>query len=304
VEVGVVIPVHGFSPYLIQTLEAVLGQDDAPAEVVVVDDGSPRPLVLPDGVAGAVRLVRRDEQGGPGAARNAGVAALGEAIDHVAFCDHDDVWMPGYLAAHERAIAHHPDATILTGDAVVVGPDDRPTGEPWQGMHPGSHRAALVLPTVYERHPVCLSATIVRRSAFVDAGGFDERLPQAEDLDLWLRMLERDERLVCALGATVRYRRHPAGLTHDLVALADSLLHVHRAHAAHVRESVAQRATAADLRARAAGLTRLGCYADARVEYDRADELIPPLLGDRWRSAVLAVPGLRARVARRGPYGV
>lgn len=301
-QVGVVIPVHGFSPYLVQTLDAVLGQEDGPVEVVVVDDGSPRPVVLPDGLEDDVRVLRLEERRGPGGARNAGVASFSDEVDHVAFCDHDDVWQPGYLAAHERAVAHHPHATILSGEAVVVGPDDRPTGEHWEGLHPGGHRPALVLPTIYERHPLCTSATIVRREAFDGVDGFDEELGQAEDLDLWLRLLEQDEQLVCVLGATVRYRRHPSGLTHDLVGLADDLLKVHRAHAPHVRESVARRAEAADLRARAAGLTRLGRYDEARAQYAEADDLLPPLLGDRLRSAVLAVPGLRARVGKRRPY--
>lgn len=302
--VGVVIPVYGFSPYLAQTLDAVLGQDDPPADVVVVDDGSPSPVALPAEHDGRVRVVHRKERGGPGAARNTGIAALDPAVDLVAFCDHDDVWTHGYLAAHARALAHHPEASILTGDTLIVGPDDRVTGEQWQGLHRGGHRPALVLPTIYERHPLCTSATIVRRSALDEVGGFDATLPQAEDLDLWLRLLAEGYGLVSVLGATVRYRRHPAGLTHDLVSLAESLLRVHRAHAAHVREPVARRSEAADRRGRAAGLTRLGRYDEAREEYRVADALLPPLLGERLRSAVLAVPGLRARVGRGRPYGI
>jgi GT2 family glycosyltransferase len=304
VPVGVVIPVHGFSPYLVQTLDAVIGQDPPPVDVVVVDDGSPTPLALPAEHEDAVRLVRLDERRGPGAARNAGIGVLDPDVDLVAFCDHDDVWTPGYLAAHARGLEHHPDASILTGDTLIVGPDDRETGERWQGLHRGAHRPSLVLPTIYERHPLCTSATVVRRSALDDVGGFDETLPQAEDLDLWLRLLAEDHGLVAVLGATVRYRRHPSGLTHDLVELAESLLRVHRAHAERVREPVARRAEAADLRGRAAGLARLGRFDEARAEYAAADELLPPLLGERARAAVLAVPGLRSRVRRRGPYGV
>jgi GT2 family glycosyltransferase len=304
VPVGVVIPVHGFSPYLAQTLDAVVGQDDPPVDVVVVDDGSPTPIALPAEHHDLVRLVRREDRGGPGAARNLGIGSLADEVDFVAFCDHDDVWTPGYLGAHARALAHHPTASILSGDSLIVGPDDRVTGEVWQALHRGSHRPELVLPTVYERHPLCTSATIVRRSALDEVGGFDESLPQAEDLDLWLRLLAEDHLLVAVLGATVRYRRHPSGLTHDLVTLAESLRRVHLRHAEHVRETVARRAEASDLRARAAGLSRLGRFDEAREDYAAADELLPPLLGERLRAGVLAIPGLRSRVGRGRPYGV
>ena len=67
--VGVVIPVYGFSPYLAQTLDAVVGQDDPPADVVVVD---------PATVAAKPIEIRHDLPGGSW--RLYGEA---EGIDHV-----------------------------------------------------------------------------------------------------------------------------------------------------------------------------------------------------------------------------
>ncbi|EHN10907.1 putative glycosyltransferase [Patulibacter medicamentivorans] len=300
---GVVLPVRGFSPYLIQTLDAVLAQTRPAAAVVVVDDGSTRPVALHPDHVGRVQLLRLDRSRGPGAARNAGVAALPEDVDFVAFCDHDDVWDPGHLAAHARAIQRHPEASILTGDTTIVGPDDRPTGERWNALHPGAHRSFLVLPLVYERHPLCTSATVVRRAALEAVGGFDEELPQAEDLDLWLRLLEAGSDLVAVLGATVRYRRHPGGLTHDLITLAESLLRVHRAHAEQVQAPVVRRATAADLRGMATGLARVGAHERARAVLAEADALLPPRPVERLRRALLAVPLLRTRIGRGDPYG-
>ena len=75
--IGVIVPVHGFAPYLAETLDCVLSQEPAPAEVVVVDDASPEPLELHPDHAPDCRLVRRDECGGPAAARESGLAALG-----------------------------------------------------------------------------------------------------------------------------------------------------------------------------------------------------------------------------------
>jgi glycosyltransferase involved in cell wall biosynthesis len=300
---GVVIPVHGFSPYLVQTLEAVLLQTEPAVQVIVVDDGSPRGLALPSGHGDMVRVIRLDAPSGPGAARNAGVAALRDDVDVVAFCDHDDVWGPGHLAAHARAMDRHPDVQVFSGDALLVGPDDRSTGELWPDMHHGVHRWFLVLPTIYERDPLCLSATVVRRAGFDAIGGFDERLSQAEDLDLWLRLLENESDLVSVLGATVRYRRHPGGLTHDLVGLAHARMRVHREHADAVRPVVVRRAESADLRSLGTGLARIGCYAEARDAYARADELLRPLPAERLRAAALAVPWLREHVGRARPYG-
>ncbi|MCK9248063.1 MAG: glycosyltransferase [Solirubrobacteraceae bacterium] len=301
---GVVVPVHGFTPYLVETLDAVLGQTEPASSVVVVDDGSSVPLALDDAQRDRVRIVRLDRRLGPAGARNAGVAALPDDVDHVAFCDHDDVWLPGHLAAIARAARRHPDAGALTGDAEIVGPDGRVTGERWTALTPGRHRWFLVLPVIYERHPMCTSATVVRRTAFDEVGGFDETLDQAEDLDLWLRLLEAGHDLVSVLGATVRYRRHPDGLTHDLVALGGDLRRVLDAHADRVPDTVHRRAVAAAVRGIAAGHARRGEPDEARLALAEAHALIAPRPSERLRELALRVPGLRDRIGRRSPYGV
>lgn len=56
--VGVIVPVHGWAPYLAETLDGVLGED--PGCVIVVDDGSPSPLRLDPAHAGRCRLVRHE----------------------------------------------------------------------------------------------------------------------------------------------------------------------------------------------------------------------------------------------------
>lgn len=104
VAVSVVIPTYNRMDVLPEVLDALDGQRQAPPfEVIVVDDGSrddtagflaarasPRPL-----------RVLRQENRGPAAARNAGVAAA--AGTWVAFLGDDTVPAPGWLAAHHRA---------------------------------------------------------------------------------------------------------------------------------------------------------------------------------------------------------
>jgi GT2 family glycosyltransferase len=302
VQIGVVVAVRGFSPYLVQTLDAVLGQTLPATDVVLVDDGSRLPVVLRPEHAARVRVLRLDRPTGPGAARNAGIAALRDEVDHVAFCDHDDVWGAGHLAAHARAGARHPSAAILSGDTEIIGADDRPTGEAWRSLHHGLHRSDLVLPLIYELHPLCTSATVVRRAELEAVGGFDESLPQAEDLDLWLRLLESGSDLVSVLGATVRYRRHAAGLTHDVGTLAEALHRVHVAHADHVPDRVVRRAGAGHLRALATALARAGDYGGALEAMERAADQLPPTPVERVKTVLLRLPALRGCIGRRAPY--
>jgi glycosyltransferase involved in cell wall biosynthesis len=230
---GAVLAVHGWAPYLAEALDGVLGE--GPGEVVVVDDGSLEPLRLHPDHAARVRLVRRDVRGGPGAARNDGVAALGAGIELVAFCDADDAWTAGSLALRLAALDADPGAAGVHGRAVVVGPDGRPTGETWAAPERVDDAPAL-----YARNPVLTSSVVLRRAAF--GAGFDPAYPQAEDWELWLRLVAAGAALAPAPDAVVRYRRHADGLTADVLALARAQRRLHQAYAHLV--APAQRAAA------------------------------------------------------------
>lgn len=279
--VGVVVPVHGWAPYLAEALDSVLAAD--PGEVVVVDDGSPDPLVLHADHVAHVRLLRREVAGGPAAARNAGLDALG--ADLVAFCDADDAWEPGSLGPRIAALGEHPEAAGAFGRARIVGPDGRETGETWSLPAPGPFADVAAL---YRHNPILTSSVVLRRDRQLR---FDPAFRHAEDWDLWLRLLAAGRALVCVPDAVVRYRRHPDGLTSDLTAMARAQRRLHEQHAALVSPADRDATLAADARGEAAGLLR-----DGRPQQARA------LLEPGLRRTALAVPGVRGLLGRRDPY--
>jgi hypothetical protein len=258
---------------------------EEPGEIVVVDDGSDPPVELDPTHAPACRLVRLDRRRGLAGARAAGMAALETEL--VALCDGDDVWEPGSLELRVAAIG---DAAACFARSVIVGPDDRPTGERWDVPE------RLELPELYERNPLCVSGVLLRREAVDRAGGLECDLRRCEDWELWLRLLGRGERLVYEPRAVVRYRRRAGALSGDIAGLARDQLAVHARHAGLVSDACAARVRRADLRALADGLVRERRYARARAALGEA--------GAAWSldALVLRVPGLRALRGRRDPY--
>jgi len=96
--VSVVIPLYNKGKYIERALSSVLAQTFPPLEIIVVDDGS-----TDDGpekveklaLANSIITLIKQENRGPGAARNAGLArARGK---YIAFLDADDEWLPGFL---------------------------------------------------------------------------------------------------------------------------------------------------------------------------------------------------------------
>jgi glycosyltransferase involved in cell wall biosynthesis len=244
--VGVIVPVHGFAPYLAETLDCVLAQRPAPDEVVVVDDASSEPLVLHPDHAPHCTLLRRERCGGPASARADGLRVLGSRLDVVALCDSDDAWTDGKLAAQLEAFERFPGAALCFGRALVVGADGRSTGERWTALAAGVHEGPALRSLLYEANPIPTSSVVLRRRALEAAGGFESPVRVAEDWDLWLRLAARGESFVCEPSAVVRYRRHPGGLTADVAALARCQLELHRVHGELVAPAVRERALAAD----------------------------------------------------------
>jgi len=94
--VSVVIPLYNKEKYIERALSSVFAQTYPPLEVIVVDDGS-----TDDGHEKVLNfnnpkiILIKQENKGPGAARNAGLAtARGK---YVAFLDADDEWYPSFL---------------------------------------------------------------------------------------------------------------------------------------------------------------------------------------------------------------
>ncbi|MFC3737120.1 glycosyltransferase family 2 protein [Paractinoplanes deccanensis] len=139
--------------------------------VVLVDNGST------DGTAEAVRSAYPDVEvvalpenlGAVG--RNVGVARL--RTPYVAFCDDDTWWEPGSLARAADVLDEH-DRLALVNARIVVEPggaDDPIVGElrdspvPGPDWLPGPALGSFLA-----------GASVLRREAFEQAGGFSERL--------------------------------------------------------------------------------------------------------------------------------
>jgi glycosyltransferase involved in cell wall biosynthesis len=191
----VVMPLYNKAPYVRRALDSIAAQTFGDFEVILVDDGST------DGggeIAGqypdARIRVLRQENSGPGAARNRGIAeARGEFI---AFLDADDEWRPEYLA-HAVACFERFGAGVAT---VTSGYLEYPSGisrEPlWRarGIREGVHRVTPRTPVELLVNMLAYMSpwsTMVRAATIRKWGGFFDRdgCVYAEDAFLWIKVL-------------------------------------------------------------------------------------------------------------------
>jgi glycosyltransferase involved in cell wall biosynthesis len=205
--ISVIIPVRNGSDTIEEQLEALAGQTYGGAwEVVVADNGS-----TDDTRAVAERwaprlpklsIVDASERSGSSFARNLG--AVSAAGDFLAFCDADDVVVPGWLdslAAAARgfdAVTGRQDGSAINSEVVQSWRPPRVEGLPRSGFLPYA--------------PSCNLG--VWAAVFAATGGFDEEYPQSHDVEWSWRAQLASFTLGFAPGAVVnyRYRASPRGI--------------------------------------------------------------------------------------------
>lgn len=205
--VSVVVPTHE-RPVLVTNAVRAIVQQNHPGSVevlVVFDKSEPHPIDVPHVANRTVRaLVNDRRRPGLAGARNTGIlAARG---DYVAFCDDDDEWLPGKLAAQFDAMdrSRRSDAVIATGIVVVSGDSERIRRGPTRVLGLDD----FLRDRIMEVHP---STLLFPREVLVEEIGLvDEDIPgsYAEDYELLLRAT-RNHPVINVPQPLVRVAFHP-----------------------------------------------------------------------------------------------
>jgi GT2 family glycosyltransferase len=206
--ISVVIPAHGRPQRLRVCLQALAGVDPPAGgfEVVVVDDGSPKPLdvAVSDLRAELPLTIFRQANAGPAAARNVGAQLAAGRL--LVFTDDDCVPKLGWLRAIADAAARHPDA-LLGGETINGLPDN--------SFAEASHMLGEYLQVAESRQPAFFPSNnlAVPAESFRKIGGFDTRFSRAagEDRDLCDRWVASGRPLRHVPGAVVVHN-HDLGL--------------------------------------------------------------------------------------------
>ena len=211
VDASVNIPAYRAAQTIERALRSIAQQTMTPREIVIVDDGSDDDTAkiarsFADVVApSALRIVTQPNLGA-GAARNRALAEATQPL--VAFLDADDEWLPKKL---ERSVSE-----LNAGDYVLVAHDYldvTPDGEILCDC-----RIRFLAPPdpwiqLYRRGYIPSCAVVAKRDAVLAVGGFDESLRNAQDFDLWLRLLENPKaKFTLFPGALLRYHHTPGGI--------------------------------------------------------------------------------------------
>jgi hypothetical protein len=226
---SVVIPAYNAADTLGEAIDSVLAQTRKDFEIIVIDDGSSdNTVAVVAGYADPRVRVYSQENAGPSAARNRGIALA--AGEYVSSLDSDDLWLPDYLAEMGRALEENPRAGFAYTRAWILDASDRfrtvPTGAWHRPPTPMLPREQFVSELLQE---CFVNAPTIRRAALERVGGYDEGLSHGEDWELWLRLANSGFQAVRVEGPLTIYRNRPGSHSADLDAMKVAPTMVYRA---------------------------------------------------------------------------
>ena len=216
--------VYNGRPFLETAVESVLDQTFTDFEFIIIDDGST------DGSSEILRRhaaqddrIRLFDQENIGITPSINRGLRKTRGEYIARMDADDVSLPARFEKQVAYLENHPDCVALGGQVRLIDKNGRPVrnaNSPPYSDDEGRMKGLWEDHELIEKDllegewPIQQSASMLRRDAVEQIGGYDERFATNQDHDLFLKLAEVG-RLANLQETVVKYRRHPEQVTAD-----------------------------------------------------------------------------------------
>lgn len=188
--ISVIIPLYNKEDYISSSIKSVLDQTYTEFELIIVNDGSKDDslTIVEQFKDKRIRIINK-ENGGVSSARNVGVESA--VFEFIAFLDADDLWLPNHLNrivelinmyGSEAVIFVNNFARFYGNDKLIV---NRELNELDEGVISNYFRL-IMKKALLNSSCVCLSKT-----SFNLVGGFNTKLKNGEDIDMWVRLARK-----------------------------------------------------------------------------------------------------------------
>ncbi|KQY45715.1 glycosyltransferase [Rhizobium sp. Root483D2] len=212
--ISIIIANYNYGRYLAESIDSVLRQTHPPDEILVIDDASSdeTPGVL-TAFANQVKVVVNEVN--LGIVENFRKAVSLTTGDYVGFLGADNRMRSDYVERTRAALDNNSDAAVAYTDMTIFGPlaeilaakvkaPKSPTGETYHWEFPDP--TPEVVEGIDKRNFIH-GSSLFRRSWYDRVGGY-EKSSDAEDHDLFRRMLKAGARSVRVPHRLIEYRQH------------------------------------------------------------------------------------------------
>ncbi|MCF4970309.1 glycosyltransferase [Nostoc sp. CMAA1605] len=219
-KISVIIPVFNGEKTIKETIQSVLNQTLTDFELIIINASSTDSTLESIAHFQDSRIkVFSYPQANVAVNRNRGVChAEGEFIT---FIDADDLWTDDKLAVQYETLLASLTADVVYSWTKCIDEKGKFLRNCANVQHTGDVYQKLLLDDFIGNG----SNVMIRQSAFLDVGGFDDKLSNAQDTDMWLRLAAKYDFTVVP-KAQVLYRISHNSMSSDILGLERSNLQV------------------------------------------------------------------------------
>jgi glycosyltransferase involved in cell wall biosynthesis len=187
--VSVIMPAYNAEKYITDSINSVIAQTYTEWEIIVIDDGST------DNTSSVVKKITEkdnrvkyiyQENGRQGKARNNGIRhSQGE---YIAFLDADDLWVPEKVRIQVELLQTK-KMDLVFSDSYIF--EDKPEITTKLNIIPGSFQGEKDFSHFLSYNRIPILTVMTTRKSVEQVEGFSEEneIQNAEDLNLWLKLL-------------------------------------------------------------------------------------------------------------------
>lgn len=195
--ISVVIPTMNYnSEYLLQCIQSIEQQKIPPSEIIIVNNSNNKINIKNNN--SNIKIINTVNRAGASQARNIGATL--SSCEYVAFLDDDDMWGSNYISEMKLNIdAFNPDCLIARLDKY-----ENSIIKPWRETNNNISIEHLLT----ENPGITGSTIVVKKSTFLEIGGFNVHLTTSEDKSLIIELLKNKKKIISVNKCQSIHRIH------------------------------------------------------------------------------------------------
>ena len=184
-QVAVLMPVHGSSPYLGQTLKSVSQNTLETFNLIIVLDRCTNPSLtqylseIPENISVSVFQSKK-----PGIVSALNLGINSTQADFIARIDADDEMISDRLVKQVHYLTSNPSVVCVGTQLTLIDEKSETIG---YTRYPTRHEQ--IKERLFFQNCLAHPSVMFRRNSVIDVGGYRKFLEGAEDYDLWLRLM-------------------------------------------------------------------------------------------------------------------
>ncbi|MBR2149636.1 MAG: glycosyltransferase family 2 protein, partial [Campylobacter sp.] len=220
IDVSIIIPLYNKEKFIEYTIKSVLNQTLKNFECIIVNDFSTdNSLDIAKKIINndcRFKIINHKANRGLSESRNTGIrASIGK---YITFLDADDMLMPESLELRKKMLDNHNSDEIIGVYCKSVSIEENAKIAPAKKNYSMTKIGYI---NAKGNCPFNANQPMLKRVPFVKFGGFNPKLSQAEDYDMWMKILRSGYEFYPVSYSLVCYRK-----TQNSMIRTDPLLHL------------------------------------------------------------------------------